>query len=117
MRRSAFPCSVIAMLLAGAVNAASVSAVYAQGNEDASARAQSDGGESGAGFGKSGAPMAYVGAGTTNESTTGVSGPETEAEAAPGENSLPPLPSADLCEPYKGEPAYDACLWVVLKEK
>lgn len=67
-------------------------------------------------FGKPKAQVAQVGAGTTNGSTTGFSGPESNVQAAPGENSLPPLPSANMCEPYRDTPAYEACLWVVLRQ-
>lgn len=68
-------------------------------------------------FGKSGAPVAPVGAGTTTSSTTGVSGPKRSESGKPGEVSAPPLPSAAQCEPYKSSPAHEWCLRVVLREK
>jgi hypothetical protein len=67
--------------------------------------------------GQSEAPVAHVGAGTTDGSTTGYSGPEDNAQAQPGEVSVPPLPSADVCEPYRDTPAYQSCLWVVLRDE
>jgi hypothetical protein len=63
------------------------------------------------------AAMTHVGAGTTDGSTTGYSGPEGDGEASSGEVSLPPLPSADACEPYQDTAAYDACLSVVLRDE
>jgi hypothetical protein len=68
------------------------------------------GGESG-----SQAQVAAVGAGTANGVTTGVSGPDQGGGVQPGE--LPPLPSADLCSDYEGEPAYEHCLGLVLVEE
>lgn len=68
-------------------------------------------------FGHPEAAVAQVGAGTTDGSTTGYSGPEGDGEASPGEVTIPPLPSADDCEPYHDTPAYNACLWVVLRDE
>jgi hypothetical protein len=82
----------------------------------ATSREQSDGDGRGDGPGKRGAPVAQVGAGTTDGSTTGYSGPESNTAAEPEEISLPPLPSADVCEPYQDTPAYQPCLWVALRE-
>lgn len=67
------------------------------------------GGESG-----SQAQVASVGAGTANGVTTGVSGPDQGGGPGPGE--LPPLPSAELCSDYEGEPTYEHCLALVLVE-
>lgn len=63
------------------------------------------------------AAVAQVGAGTTDGSTTGYSGPQSNAGVVPGENSLPPLPSDDVCEPYRDTPAYQSCLGVVLRDE
>jgi hypothetical protein len=60
---------------------------------------------------------AQVGAGTTNGSTTGYSGPQDVTENKPGQVDVPPLPSPELCEPYQDTPAaYQACLRVSLKD-
>lgn len=80
-------------------------------------QSRSGGPSQGAEFGKPGAPVAPVGAGTTNSSTTGVSGPKKSASGKPGEISAPPLPNVAQCEPYKTSPAYEWCLRVVLREK
>jgi hypothetical protein len=99
------------------IAAASLSQAMAQ-EQRSSPTSRGEGGSAGEGdeFGRPGAPVAQVGAGTTDGSTTGYSGPESNVQAAPGENSLPPLPSADVCEPYRDTPAYQSCLWVVLRD-
>jgi hypothetical protein len=48
---------------------------------------------------------AMAGAGTTNGSTTGVSGPDG--------GGGPRMPEASLCDSYQGE-AHQYCLWTVL---
>jgi hypothetical protein len=63
-----------------------------------------------------GASVTQVGAGTTSGSTTGYSGPKKDAAAAPEAISVPPLPSAQLCEPYKDTPAHQSCLSVTLRQ-
>ena len=94
-------------------------AALAQGNADTSARSQSSRSDSGGqnAPGQSRGQIAHVGAGTTNAPTTGYSGPKGDAQEAPGENNLPPLPSAKLCDAYQGSPAYQSCLSVVLRQK
>lgn len=59
--------------------------------------------------------VAQVGAGVTNGTTTGFSGPE---ETASGDQqiSLPPLPSAELCSVWQGTDAYPFCLEKVVQE-
>ncbi|MFC4174304.1 hypothetical protein ACFOYU_20020 [Microvirga sp. GCM10011540] len=67
--------------------------------------------------GQPNAQTAYVGAGTTNGSTTGYSGPTKVTNSTPGQIEVPPLPSPKLCEPYRDTPAaYQSCLWVSLKD-
>ncbi|MBJ6127010.1 hypothetical protein [Microvirga splendida] len=67
--------------------------------------------------GKPKVQAAQVGAGTTNGSTTGTSGPKSNSGNAPGQIQVPPLPNPSLCDPYKDTPAaYQACLWVSLKD-
>lgn len=66
------------------------------------------------GEGGSQAQVASVGAGTASAVTTGSSGPDQGSSLGPGE--LPPLPSAELCSDYEGQPAYAACLAVVLAD-
>lgn len=84
----------------------------AQGNQGAQNLSQSNrSGQSQQG-GK--AQTAQVGAGTTNGTTTGYSGPKDSAEAKPGEVQVPPLPSPELCQFYQNSPAYQACLLKVL---
>jgi hypothetical protein len=90
--------------------------VKAQGSEDASNRAQDS--RSGDGSGGAGhkAQIAEVGAGTTNASTTGHSGPQDFAGGTPGTLEPPPLPSPRLCDSYIDTPAYQTCLSVVLRD-
>jgi hypothetical protein len=67
--------------------------------------------------GKPSAQTAQVGAGTTNGTTTGYSGPKEATASAPGQNEVPPLPRPELCEPYRNTPqAYQSCLRVVLRD-
>jgi hypothetical protein len=114
MRRSTLRLS--AALLAAAVSGMGEAAL-AQGSADISTRSQTGRGNTGqGGFGGPGAPVAHVGAGTTDASTTGYSGPSS-VPARPVQTTLPPLPSAELCEPYKGGPAFGSCLSVVLRQK
>lgn len=62
------------------------------------------------------AQTAQVGAGTTNGSTTGYSGPMDVTENVPGTIKVPPPPQPELCEPYRRTPAvFQMCLWVSLK--
>ena len=56
---------------------------------------------------ESGAEKVLVGAGTTNGTTTGASGPQDKGGSGPTE------PSASLCDDFKGE-VRQACLGVVL---
>ena len=59
------------------------------------------------------ASAAQVGAGTTSGSTTGSSGPKAPASTR---ISLPPPPSAQMCEVYKDTPVYQNCLSVTLRQ-
>lgn len=59
--------------------------------------------------------IAQVGAGTTNGTTTGYSGPKDSTSDVRGENTLPPLPGPQLCDAYKDQPFYQSCLWVTLR--
>lgn len=68
-------------------------------------------------IGRPNVQTAQVGAGTTNGSTAGYSGPQDVTERNPGQVNVPPLPGPELCKPYQDTPAaYQACLWVSLKE-
>ncbi len=68
-------------------------------------------------IGRPNVQTAQVGAGTTNGSTTGYSGPQDVTENKQGQVNVPPLPNPELCAPYEDTPAaYQACLWVSLKE-
>ena len=97
--------------------AAAITAALAQGNDSSTSAAQGRRGETGQESGSGGkGPVAHVGAGTTNGSTTGVSGPTGNGSAPPGEVQLPPLPNPSLCDAYRGMPAYRGCLWVVLRQ-
>lgn len=119
MRHSNLTRNAAAALLSfAAIAAMSPGPALAQEQRSSPTSRSEGGGGGGEGdvFGKPGAPVAQVGAGTTDGSTTGYSGPESHVQAAPGENSLTPLPSADTCEPYRDTPAYQSCLWVVLRQ-
>ncbi|WP_230530871.1 hypothetical protein [Microvirga roseola] len=61
------------------------------------------------------AETAQVGAGTTNGTTTGYSGPKDSTSDVRGENTLPPLPGPQLCDAYRDQPFYQSCLWVTLR--
>ena len=87
--------------------------VIAQGSIDASNlsdRGRSDG-RSGAG-----AASVHVGAGTTNGSTNGFSGPKKASAGNPGEIQLPPLPDKSMCESYQDTPAHRGCLSIVQRQ-
>jgi hypothetical protein len=62
------------------------------------------------------AAVVQVGAGTTSGSTTGNSGPKKDAAETPNKISVPPLPSAKLCDAYKDTPAHKSCLSVTLRQ-
>lgn len=103
---------IAAVLLAVPFQSLLTSSVMAQDQQPSSQQGQQgQGGQSG----QPKAQVAHVGAGTTDGSTTGVSGPEETAPA--GEISLPPLPSEDLCKSYADTPAYQSCLGVVLRQQ
>ena len=80
---------------------------------------QQGGGGSGGGRNEHGWPTDYVaqvGAGTTNGVTTGSSGPEDTATGSP-EPSLPELPSAKLCEQWKGSEIHAFCMEKLVSEQ
>lgn len=58
--------------------------------------------------------VAQVGAGVTLGSTTGYSGPP-EPGGGRQEITLPPLPGADLCDPWEGTDAYPFCMEKVVQ--
>ena len=58
-----------------------------------------------------GGQIAQVGAGVTDGTTTGVSGPKHGS----GGSGEPPLPQASLCDSYSGD-VQQACLDVVLRQ-
>jgi hypothetical protein len=63
------------------------------------------------------ASVVHVGAGTTNASTTGYSGPSKPSPPhPPGEIRVPPLPSAALCDGFRDTGGYDTCLQVVTRQ-
>lgn len=63
------------------------------------------------------ASVVHVGAGTTNASTTGYSGPSQPSRPHPaGEIEVPALPSAELCDSFRNTGSYDACLRVVTRQ-
>ena len=114
-RNSTWACLVTATLLTVPFQSGFTSPAKAQDQQPASSeQGQGGSGESGQ-SGQPKAQVAHVGAGTTDGSTTGVSGPEETAPA--GEISLPPLPSEDLCKSYADTPAYQSCLGVVLRQQ
>lgn len=59
-------------------------------------------------------PIVQVGAGTTSASTTGSSGPQKPISS--GQITLPPLPSAQLCEAYNNTSAHKSCLSITLRQ-
>ncbi|MFC7397522.1 hypothetical protein ACFQU1_09995 [Chelatococcus sp. GCM10030263] len=56
-----------------------------------------------------------IGAGTTNATTTGYSGPAGGGTAASAQNELPDTPKAGLCDAFRNSDAYRPCLQTVLK--
>lgn len=58
------------------------------------------------------AQTALVGAGTTDNVTTGASGPDQSTAST----DLPPPPGAELCNAYRDTPAHPWCLSVVLRQ-
>ena len=68
-------------------------------------------GSGSAGTNGKGAQIAQVGAGTTDGTTTGVSGPT----GGGGPAGMPPPPRASLCDSYSGD-VQKACLDVVLRQ-
>ena len=89
-------------------------AAHGQGSGDYSGLQSSGSEQSSAGS------TVHVGAGSAAGVTSGYSGEaavETEAAAEDDEGGPPPLPSAELCEAYEGEPAHAACLATVLLEE
>jgi hypothetical protein len=108
VRTAAF-CAFAGAFLALAVHSPAV----AQGSIDASnlsERGRTDGGSDG------GAHTAHVGAGTTNGSTNGFSGPKKPTVGSPSEITLPPLPDKSMCDSYQNTPAHSGCLRVVLRQ-
>ena len=64
----------------------------------------------------SNALTAQSGANTTDGTTTGSSGPKDPGGGPPGDLSLPPLPSTDLCGSYLGH-VQAACLATTLYQR
>lgn len=94
------------------------SAAFAQGGESSSTPSQSRGeAKVREGEARQQGQAAHVGAGTTESSTTGHSGPTPKPVGAPGEISLPPLPDPSLCDSYMETPAHQGCLQIVLREE
>lgn len=60
--------------------------------------------------------VAQVGAGTTNGTTTGYSGPKETPTDNP-EPSLPELPSPKLCEQWKGSEIHQFCMEKLVLEQ
>ncbi len=106
--------SAAAAMLVSALPMAS--AASAQGTDTSSGLAQLRDRETGTDR-RPKAQIAPVGAGTTSESTTGVSGPDEDSSKPPSEVRVPPLPNRSLCDSYKDTPAYQGCLWVVLRQE
>lgn len=101
------------MLGFAAVVALVAEPAFAQGSGDAAGLQSGTSGETTTGS------TVQVGAGTAAGVTTGDSG---EAAAASeneeaGGGGPPPLPSAELCEAYEGQPAHSACLATILHEE
>ncbi len=107
--RSAISCACAGTILALVLHAPAA----AQGSIDASNLAERGGAVSGSG---GSTPAVHVGAGTTNGSTNGFSGPKKPTVGAPGEITLPPLPDKSMCRLYENTPAHRGCLWIVLRE-
>lgn len=103
---SRLPSLLLALLLATAVP---IPAAFAQ--EGGQAAAQQSGGDA-----QTGATV-QVGAGTAAAVTTGDSGEAAVESDAPEESGPPPLPSAELCSAYEGQPEHAACLATVLLEE
>lgn len=96
-------------------------AAVAQGTDTSTGLSQMRRGESGDQKGGN-TSVVHAGAGTSSATTTGYSGkPQQGSEGSsskpPGQIDVPPLPDASLCEPYKGGPAHDGCLQIVLRQK
>ena len=109
----------IRLALAVALATPTPAAALAQGNRQASDLAQTRRSDTGRGdeFGRPTAQVAQVGADTTNGSTTGYGGPKGDAGLATGQADSPPLPSPELCKPYKDTLPYRSCLQVVLRQE
>lgn len=112
---------VIMALISAAMLAVSVEPAWSQGQGTGSTSSTGQGsggpqdtqGQQG-GAAAPGSAIAQVGAGTTSETTTGYSEPKSAQAKEPGENSLPPLPSAELCKDYQGTDVYRHCIATVL---
>lgn len=119
--------SIPTMLLAIVLAGGSVAMAWAQGQGQTREGTESEGASGprhktgGAQAGQQGANdqdqgyVAQVGAGTTNGTTTGYSGPQSKASKKPGENATPPLPSDKLCKSYEGTAIHEQCLDRVLR--
>lgn len=110
-------CAVLhALALAAVLGAAPVAAAWAQGqgqSRETTERESATGGQQQgqSDQGKQQPFIAQIGAGTTNSTTTGYSGPKTNKGKKPGENSLQPLPGDDLCKSYQGDKTvYQQCI-------
>lgn len=67
--------------------------------------------------------VVHAGAGTSSATTTGYSGKKPQSsQSSPSPKpqdqiDVPPLPDASLCDSYKGGPAHQSCLQIVLRQK
>ncbi len=99
-------------------NGAMAPMAFAQGTDSSTNPAQSDSrSQVQEGEARQKGQVAHVGAGTTETSTTGHSGPTQQSSGPPGEITVPPLPNASLCDSYKDTPAHQGCLQVVLRQE
>jgi hypothetical protein len=98
-------------------------AAVAQGTDTATGLTQSRSSATSEGSkGGTHSSVVHAGAGTSSATTTGNSGKATSSQTSPSPKSqdqidVPPVPDASLCDSYKGGPAHQGCLQIVLRQK
>jgi hypothetical protein len=108
------PLGVVLLLTNGAM----APKAFAQGTDSSTNPAQSDSrSQVREGEARQKGQVAHVGAGTTETSTTGHSGPTQQSSGPTGEITVPPPPNASLCDSYKDTAAHQGCLQVVLRQE
>lgn len=113
--RRVFTLPALLCMLALATPAVSLAQGNQGGGTDQAGRSSGQSQQQGRPPGRSEAQSAPVGAGTTDGTTTGVSGPSDPAAGTARANELPPLPGPALCDGYEDTDAYPWCMAVVLR--